>query len=399
MSYKKIYKPEPKKEGTATSLPSADVIIEGKAGAQQMQVHLGLSSNVQVAPFIAEAETGRIVEMHAGLSSNHQLFLEPREIYTNLSFDDIFYIKRHCRESRPSGEGSFARVYKMNFHGIDLAIKEIEHKSPHTKRWVENEVTLLLGKEHININKLCAWCIESSISYLAYMYIDGCSLDAYLRGNCTGFSYSWKQSFSMIMGIAKGIEFLHWNKIIHVDIKPQNIMVDANDNEAKIVDFGLSKHVDWEGTHRTTGMVVGTRGYWAPEYCWNNKISYKHDVFSFGIVVLEVITGQRHVDEARGSSQFHIPGYVRHMIENDRFEEAVDLKLKKDGWDIFAVEEALAVANIALRCAHSEKVERPDMNLVVTQLTSTMSSGDNSISSGQREEDIVPIEDVTSSQI
>ncbi|GLJ41523.1 hypothetical protein SUGI_0859460 [Cryptomeria japonica] len=113
-------------------------------------------------------------------------------------------------------------------------------------------------------------------------------------------------------------------------------MVDANDNAAKIVDFGLSKHVDWEGTHRITGM-----------------------------------------------------------IENNRFEEAVDLKLKKDGWDIFAVEEALAVANIGLRCAHSEKVERPDMNLVVTQLTSTMSSG---ISSRQREEDIVPIEDVTSSQ-
>ncbi|GLJ41525.1 hypothetical protein SUGI_0859480 [Cryptomeria japonica] len=92
MSYKKIYKPEPKQEGTATSLPSADVIIEGKAGAQQMQVYLGLSSNVQVVLIIAEAETGRIVEMHAGLSSNQQLFLEPTEIYTNLSLDDILHI-------------------------------------------------------------------------------------------------------------------------------------------------------------------------------------------------------------------------------------------------------------------------------------------------------------------
>ncbi|GLJ41528.1 hypothetical protein SUGI_0859540 [Cryptomeria japonica] len=116
----------------------------------------------------------------------------------------------------------------------------------------------------MNINKLYAWCIEANISYLAYMYIDGCSLDDYLRGNCVGFSYSWVQRFNMILGIAKGIEFLHLNKIIHVDIKPQNIMVDANDNEAKIVDFGLSKHVDWEGTHGSTGMVVGTRGYWAP---------------------------------------------------------------------------------------------------------------------------------------
>ncbi|GLJ41514.1 hypothetical protein SUGI_0859340 [Cryptomeria japonica] len=83
----------------------------------------------------------------------------------------------------------------MIFQGEVLAIKEIQHRSPHSKRWVENEVDLLLGKEHININNLYAWCIEADISYLAYMYIDGCSLDNYLRRNCAGFTYSWVQSF------------------------------------------------------------------------------------------------------------------------------------------------------------------------------------------------------------
>ncbi|XP_059066494.1 probable receptor-like protein kinase At3g17420 [Cryptomeria japonica] len=204
------------------------------------------------------------------------------------------------------------------------------------------------------------------------MYIDGCTLDDYLRGNCIGSTYSWKKSFRMIMGIAKGIEFLHLNKIIHVDIKPQNIMVDAKDDEAKLVDFGFSRHVDWEGTHQSTDKIIGTKGYWAPEYCWNNKLSYKHDVYSFGIVVLEIITSQKHVDQARSSSQFHIPGYVRHMIENNRFEETVDTKLKQDGWDIFVLGEAFTVANIALRCAHPDKAGRPDMNLVVTELNSML---------------------------
>ncbi|XP_059066493.1 serine/threonine-protein kinase PBL34-like [Cryptomeria japonica] len=154
------------------------------------------------------------------------------------------------------------------------------------------------------------------------------------------------------MGIAKGIDFLHLNKIIHVDIKPRNIMLDAKDNEAKLVDFEFSRHVDWDGTHRSTDKIIGTKGYWAPEYCWNNKLSYKHDVYSFGIVVLEMIIGKRHVDQARSSSQFHIPGYVRHIIEKNRFEEAGDAKLKQHGWDIFAVEEAFTIANIALRCVH-----------------------------------------------
>ncbi|GLJ41520.1 hypothetical protein SUGI_0859410 [Cryptomeria japonica] len=397
--YKINYKTEARQEGITSPLPSSAVNVKRTADAQQQQLHSEESSDLGMVPIraittpnpiqtIGIAERGIIVEMDAGLSSNQALV--PTLIYTNLALNQIAYIKSFCHESHQIGEGSFARVYRGGIQGNDLAIKEIEHRSPDTKTWVQNEVELLHGKDHININKLYAWCIEANISYLAYIYIDGCSLDDYLRGNCIGFSYSRKQSFRMIVGIAKGIQFLHLNKIIHVDIKPQNIMVDANENEAKLVDFGFSRHVDWEGTHRSTDKIIGTKGYWAPEYCWNNKLSYKHDVYSFGIVVLEVITGQRHVDQARGSSQFHIPGYVRHMIENNRFEQAVDAKLKQDGWDIFALEEALSVANIALRCAHPDKVERPDMNLVLTELSSMMSSAQSSPQFGieQKEEEI-----------
>ncbi|XP_059066796.1 pto-interacting protein 1 isoform X2 [Cryptomeria japonica] len=374
------YKREPKDEETNA--------VE-KAG-----VHPGLSCNLQMVPIITTQTNGiggrgRISEMHEDLSSKQELV--PKQIYTNLTVDQIVDIKSYCNESHKVGEGSFARVYRGVFQGKDLAIKEIEHRSPDTIIWVENEVELLQGMEHINIIKLYAWCVEENISYLAYLYIDGCSLDDYLRGNCIGFSYSWVQRFSMIMGIARGIEFLHSNKIIHVDIKPQNIMVDATDNETKLVDFGFSRHVDWEGTHRSTDKIIGTKGYWAPEYCLINKLSYKNDIYSFGIVVLEIITGQRHVDEARGSSQFHIPGYVRHMVENNRFEEAVDARIKQDGWDIFAVEEALTVANIALRCAHPDKTKRPDMNLLLAELTLIMSSNHNNISLEQREEEVALI--------
>ncbi|GLJ41522.1 hypothetical protein SUGI_0859450 [Cryptomeria japonica] len=369
------------KKASTTSSSRSTVHRVGKDDTRQ-QPHSDESSKLQIV-------SHRATPIHNPIHDMHELV--PTHIYANLTPEQIAYIKSCCQESQRIGEGSFARVYRGIFQGKDLAIKKIEHRSPDTKLWVENEVELLHIKEHININRLYAWCIEENISYLAYIYIDGCSLDDYLRGNCIGFSYSWKQSFGMIMGIARGIEFLHLNKIIHVDIKPQNIMVDANDNEAKLVDFGFARHADWEGTHRSTDKIIGTKGYWAPDYCWNNRLSYKQDVYSFGIVVLEMITGHRHVDQARSSSEFHIPDYVRHMIEKNRFEEAVDRKLKQDGWDSYALEEALAVANIALRCARFDKAERPDMNHVVTELSSVMSSAHNHIGIERKEEEITII--------
>ncbi|XP_059066426.1 PTI1-like tyrosine-protein kinase 2 [Cryptomeria japonica] len=345
---------------TYSSPPSSINIVEGNTLVQEQLVNTGLSPNLQ-----ANGLLGRDVVVELNGSLRPQQEQEPIPINTNLTLEEIICMKSFCQGSYKVGEGSFAQVYRGIFQDKDLAIKKIEHRYNGIKKSVENEVELLRGIEHKNINKLYAWCIEESISYLVYMFISGCSLDDYFRGYCTVFAYSWKQCLKTIMDIAEGIEFLHKNKIIHVDIKPQNIMMDASDNEAKIVDFGFSRKADWEGTYRSTDKIIGTRGYWAPEYCLNHKLSYKHDVFSFGIVVLEMITGERHVDNARSSSQFHIPEYVSFMISNDRFEQAIDSRLKRNGWDRFTLESAFSVANIALRCARPEKAARPFMDIVL----------------------------------
>ncbi|GLJ41303.1 hypothetical protein SUGI_0854950 [Cryptomeria japonica] len=145
-------------------------------------------------------------------------------------------------------------------------------------------------------------------------------------------------------------------------------MLDIRTNEVKIIDFGFSRHVDGEGTHKSTERITSTRGYWAPEYCLNHKLSYKHDVYSFGVFVLEMITGQRHVDDAWGSSQFHIPDYLRYMIANNLFEQALDGRLKGGYLNESDLMNALAVAKLALKCAEKDKEERLDMCFVMREL-------------------------------
>ncbi|XP_057857955.2 putative leucine-rich repeat receptor-like protein kinase At2g19210 [Cryptomeria japonica] len=280
----------------------------------------------------------------------------------------MIQMKSYCTQHYEIGEGSFGRVYLGMLKDKDVAIKKIKRAGRDSKKFIENEVRLLQGKEHKNLVSLIAWCIEENTFYLVYEYVDGCTLDEYLRGSYAQFSLNWNQCLRIISSRAEGIEFLHRNKIIHLDIKPQNLMVDSKDNEVKIIDFGLSRHVDWEGTHRSADRIAGSRGYWAPEYCLSHKLSYKHDVYSFGIVVLEVITGQKHVDNARGSSQFHIPDYVRYMMTCNRLEEALDERFKVEGFDECDLRDALAVAKLALKCAEPNKKERPDMSYVVRLL-------------------------------
>ncbi|XP_057857973.2 putative proline-rich receptor-like protein kinase PERK11 [Cryptomeria japonica] len=289
---------------------------------------------------------------------------------TNLTHDETIQMKSYCIQCYEIGEGSFGKVYVGNLKEKDVAIKKIKCTGKDSKKLIENEVSLLQGKKHKNIVSLIAWCIEDKAFYLVYEYVSGCTLDEYLRGSCAQLSLSWKQCLGIISSIAEGIEFLHFNRIIHVDIKPQNLMVDGKDNEVKIIDFGFSRDVDWEGSHWTTDRITGTRGYWAPEYCLNHKLSYKHDVYSFGIVALEVITGQKHVDNARGSSQFHIPDYVRYMMACNRFEQALDERIKGEGFGERDLINALAVANLALKCVEHNKEERPDMSYVMRALNS-----------------------------
>ncbi|XP_057845842.1 probable serine/threonine-protein kinase At1g01540 [Cryptomeria japonica] len=322
------------------------------------------SSLTQPSPCIDNGE-----DEYWGEESNQEQQLEKGvSALTNLTFEEIIQMKGYCEQCYKTGEGSFGKVYKGNLKDKDVAIKKIGHTGKDSKRLVENEVRLLHGKEHKNLANLIAWCIEKNTFYLVYEYVNGCTLDEYLRENSSILSLSWRHCLGVIASIAEGIEFLHLNKIILVDIKPQNLMLDIGANEAKIIDFGFSRHVDWHGTHKSTERITGSRGYWAPEYCLSHKLSYKHDVYSFGIVVLEVITGQRHVDDARGSSQFHITDYLCYMIANNRFEEALDERLKGDFWSESDLMNALAVAKLALQCAEKDKEERPDMDYVMREL-------------------------------
>ncbi|GLJ41305.1 hypothetical protein SUGI_0855020 [Cryptomeria japonica] len=278
------------------------------------------SSLTQTSAYINDGQSQYLGEE---TKQEHQLE-EGLSASPNLTYEEIIQMKGYCEQSYKIGQGSFGKVYRGNLKDKDVAIKKIGQTSKDSKRLVEKEVRLLHGKEHKNLVNLIALCTEENKFYLVYEYVNGCTLDEYLERK-------FFNSFSELKAMSEG-------------------------------------HVDWEGTHKSTERITGTRGYWSPEYCFNHNLSYKNDIYSFGIVVLEVITGQRHVDNARGSNQFHIPEYLRYMIANNRFEQALDERLKGDCRSESDLTNALAVAQLALKCADKDKEERPDMDCVMREL-------------------------------
>ncbi|KAG8075856.1 hypothetical protein GUJ93_ZPchr0006g45849 [Zizania palustris] len=268
--------------------------------------------------------------------------------------------------SNKLGQGGFGSVYLGTLpDGSRIAVKKLEGIGQGKKEF-RAEVTIIGSIHHIHLVKLRGFCAEGSHRLLAYEYMANGSLDRWIFHTKEDAPLlDWDTRFNIALGTAKGLAYLHQDcdsKIIHCDIKPENVLLDDN-FLAKVSDFGLAKLMTREQSHVFT-TLRGTRGYLAPEWLTNYAISEKSDVYSYGMVLLEIIGGRKSYNPAEISEKAHFPSFAFKKLGEGDLQDIFDCKLKyndKDG----RVETAIKVA---LWCIQDDFCQRPSMSKVVQML-------------------------------
>ncbi|KAJ0239424.1 Cysteine-rich receptor-like protein kinase 29 [Hirschfeldia incana] len=222
-----------------------------------------------------------------------------------VDFENIKAATNNFSPENELGRGGFGSVYKGVFsHGQEIAVKRLSGTSGQGDLEFKNEILLLAKLQHRNLVRLLGFCIHGQERLLVYEFIKNASLDHFIFDLEKRQVLDWGVRYKMIGGVARGLLYLHEDsryRIIHRDLKASNILLDQEMNP-KIADFGLAKLFD-QGltmTHRFTNRIAGTYGYMAPEYAMHGQFSVKTDVFSFGVLVIEIITGKRN-NNGRGS--------------------------------------------------------------------------------------------------
>ncbi|EEF36201.1 serine-threonine protein kinase, plant-type, putative [Ricinus communis] len=287
----------------------------------------------------------------------------------NYSYKDLKSATRNFKEENKLGEGGFGDVYKGTLkNGKIVAVKKLAlSQSRRAQADFVSEVTLISNVHHRNLVRLLGCCSKGPELLLVYEYMANSSLDRLLFGNRQG-SLTWKQRFDVIIGTAQGLAYLHEQYhvcIIHRDIKPSNILLD-DDFQPKIADFGLVRLLPDNQTHLST-KFAGTLGYTAPEYAIHGQLSEKVDTYSYGIVVLETISGKKNSEMLADPGSDYLLKRAWKLYENGMHLELVDKNLEPNEYE---AEEVKRIIEIALMCTQSSPALRPTMSEVIVLLKS-----------------------------
>ncbi|KAF5725783.1 Leucine-rich repeat protein kinase family protein isoform 1 [Tripterygium wilfordii] len=281
------------------------------------------------------------------------------------SSKDIIKKLETLNEEHIIGCGGFGTVYKLAMDdGNIFALKRIMKLNEGFDRFFERELEILGSIKHRYLVNLRGYCNSPSSKLLIYDFLSGGSLDEALHERSEPLD--WDARLNIIMGAAKGLAYLHHDcspRIIHRDIKSSNILLDGN-LEARVSDFGLAKLLEDEESHITT-IVVGTFGYLAPEYMQSGRATEKTDVYSFGVLVLEVLSGKRPTDASFIEKGLNIVGWLNFLITENRQREIVDPNCEG-----VQVESLDALLSVAIQCVSSSPDDRPTMHRVVQLLES-----------------------------
>ncbi|XP_027191828.1 probable LRR receptor-like serine/threonine-protein kinase RFK1 isoform X3 [Cicer arietinum] len=278
------------------------------------------------------------------------------------------------------GEGGFGPVYKGQLSdGTWVAVKQLSSKSRQGNREFLNEIGMISCLQHPNLVKLHGCCIEGDQLILVYEYMENNSLAHALFSSENQLKLEWPSRLRICIGIAKGLAFLHEEsrlKVVHRDIKATNVLLDGNLNP-KISDFGLARLDEEEKTHVIT-RVAGTIGYMAPEYALWGYLSYKADVYSYGVVVLETVSGK--------SNNNYMPS-ENCVCLLDKTENLMQLVDERLGSEVNPT-ETKNILKVALLCINPSPSLRPTMSEVVNMLEGRISIPDVVPESNAFNEDI-----------
>ncbi|KAK9229621.1 hypothetical protein WN944_022584 [Citrus x changshan-huyou] len=265
------------------------------------------------------------------------------------SFSSVSTATNKFSDANKLGEGGFGPVYKgVLKKGDEIAVKRLSGRSGQGLREMKNEASVIAKVQHKNLVRLLGCCIEKDEKILIYEYMPNKSLDFFL------------------FGIAQGLLYLHQYsrvRIIHRDLKASNILLDKDMNP-KISDFGMARICGGNELQANTSRIVGTYGYMSPEYALEGVFSIKSDVFSFGVLLLEIVSGKKNTGFYRTDS-LNLLGYAWDLWTSNRTLELTDAILEDES----SKQMLLRYVNIALLCVEESADDRPTMIDVVSMLT------------------------------
>ncbi|XP_056162011.1 proline-rich receptor-like protein kinase PERK1 [Syzygium oleosum] len=295
---------------------------------------------------------------------------------SEFTFEELRMATNGFSDSNLLGQGGFGYVYKGVLpNGKEVAVKQLKAGSGQGEREFKAEVEIISRVHHKHLVSLVGFCTTGSERLLVYEFIPNNNLQFHLHGKDRP-TMDWTTRLRIALGSAKGLAYLHEDchpRIIHRDIKAANILLDFK-FEAKVADFGLAKFSSDVHTHIST-RVMGTFGYLAPEYASSGKLTDKSDVFSFGVMLLELITGRKPVDTTNdmheGLVDWARPQLTR-ALDDENFDSLVDPRLQHN----YNHDEMACMVSCAAACVRHSARRRPRMSQIVHALEGEMSLSD-----------------------
>ncbi|KAL1221573.1 putative receptor-like protein kinase [Cardamine amara subsp. amara] len=318
-------------------------------------------SNLEAVP--PSSNTPRANVTHTGISDTS---IETKK--KKFSYSEVIKMTKNLQ--RPLGEGGFGVVYHGNINGsLQVAVKLLSQSSTQGYKEFKAEVELLLRVHHINLVNLVGYCDEGDHLALIYEYMSNRDLKHHLSGKHSGSVLKWSTRLQIAVDAALGLEYLHAGcqpTMVHRDVKSTNILLDERFT-AKIADFGLSRSFQFGDESHVSTVVAGTPGYLDPEYYRTGRLAEMSDVYSFGIVLLEMITNQRVIDQSREKS--HITDWMAFMLNRGDITRIMDPNLQGD----YNSRSVWRTLELAMSCANPSSEKRPSMSQVVIELKECLS--------------------------
>ncbi|KAI4327834.1 hypothetical protein L6164_020251 [Bauhinia variegata] len=346
----------------------------GSASTESKTVALSATSSSAGKSQFSEIASGSLGdESHP--SPNGQILETPN--LKVFSFGDLKTATRNFRADTLLGEGGFGKVYKgwldektltpaKSGSGMVVAIKKLNPESLQGFQEWQSEINFLGRLSHRNLVKLLGYCWDEEELLLVYEFMPRGSLENHLFSRKHIEPLSWNMRLKIAIGAARGTAFLHASEkqVIYRDFKASNILLDGNYN-AKISDFGLAKLGPAGGESHVTTRIMGTYGYAAPEYMATGHLYVKSDVYGFGVVLLEMLTGERALDPKRPSGQHNLVDWLKPILPYRRkLKSIMDKKIEGQ----YSPKAASQAAQLTLKCLEPDPKNRPSMKDVLEEL-------------------------------
>ncbi|KAL3522057.1 hypothetical protein ACH5RR_014891 [Cinchona calisaya] len=310
-------------------------------------------------------------KMQEGIDGARSLNIDPESLKYSLS--EIQVATNNFSADNKIGQGGFGPVHKGTLpNGEDIAVKRLSRRSGQGAEEFKNEIVVVAKLRHNNLVRLLGFCLEGDEKSLVYEFVPNKSLDYFLFDPEKQWLLDWPKRYKIIGGIARGLLYLHEDsplRIVHRDLKAGNILLDEDMN-AKIADFGMAKICGVYQSEGNTNRIAGTFGYMAPEYTRSGQFSVKSDVFSFGVVILEIIIGKKNSSFYKSEDYQDLLSYAWQQWRDGNPLALLDPTIV----DSYVETEVFRCIHVGLLCVEEYAERRPSMASVVYMLNGSSAS-------------------------